>query len=128
QGGAAAIARERDPRWLSPQGKNPGDNWEFSTRRSYGGHFASFPEQLCERPILVGCPRGGLVLDPFMGSGTTAVVARRLGRRFIGFELNLEYVRLAETRLGNTRAIDASIKEEAAVAKDTPTQPRRTAA
>lgn len=62
-------------------------------------HFAVYPEKLCEKPILAGCPRNGIVLDPFMGSGTTAVVARRLGRQFIGFELNPLYVALANARL-----------------------------
>lgn len=49
-------------------------------------------------PIMTGCPPEGIVLDPFVGSGTTAVAARKLGRRFIGFELNEDYVRLARTR------------------------------
>jgi len=62
-------------------------------------HPAVYPEHLCERPILAGCPVAGLVLDPFMGSGTTALVARRLGRNFIGFECNREYIKLARTRL-----------------------------
>jgi DNA modification methylase len=104
-GGEARILRERDPRWLSPNGKNPGDCWDVAPNHwrrpdhQSGGHFAIFPERLCERPILAGCPRGGLVLDPFMGSGTTAVVAKRLGRDFIGFELNPAYVKMAEDRL-----------------------------
>jgi hypothetical protein len=63
------------------------------------GHFAPFPEQLCERPILASSPTGGIVLDPFMGSGTTAVVARRLRRRFLGIDLSAEYVALATQRL-----------------------------
>ena len=55
--------------------------------------------ELCERPILAGCPTGGLVLDPFMGSGTTAVVAKRLCRNFIGFELSPAYILMANQRL-----------------------------
>ena len=104
-GGAARIIREHDPRWLSPHGKNPGDCWDVipnNQKRSAEeqvAHFAVFPERLCERPILSGCPPGGVVLDPFVGSGTTAVVARRLGRNFIGFDLNADYVRLARQRL-----------------------------
>lgn len=100
-GGEARIIREQDTRWLSPAGKNPGDSWEISTqrRRPNGAHFAIYPERLCERPIEAGCPPDGLVLDPFAGSGTTAVVARRLGRRFLGFEINPDYVKMANARL-----------------------------
>ena len=64
-----------------------------------GAHFAVYPEQLCEQPIKAGCPKDGLVLDPFMGSGTTAVVAKKLGRNFIGFELNANDVKIARQRL-----------------------------
>ncbi len=58
-----------------------------------------YPSRLVETPIKAGCPEGGVVLDPFMGSGTTAVVARRLGRHYIGFEPNPEYVAICEKRL-----------------------------
>ena len=154
------------------KGKNPDDLWTISLRPFKGAHFAVFPEQLIERPILAGCPSRvckkcgipklqrveavnpntfnikardikeggikhsdrkaskkeinnsnekdyvsdlriktifeckcnagfipGVVLDPFMGSGTTAVVARRLGRNFLGIELNPDYVRIARKRL-----------------------------
>lgn len=62
-------------------------------------HFAVFPEKLIVDCIRAGCPEQGIVLDPFMGSGTTAVVARKLNRNFIGFELNPDYVCLAEKRI-----------------------------
>lgn len=62
-------------------------------------HFATFPQALIEPMILAGCPKDGIVLDPFMGSGTTAIVARRLGRHYIGSELNPEYAALANDRL-----------------------------
>lgn len=58
--------------------------WSIGTGTPNGKHVAVFPEKLVETPILAGCPQGGIVLDPFMGSGTTAVVARKLGRNFIG--------------------------------------------
>lgn len=103
QGGQARILREQDPRWLSPKGKNPGDVWEINTMPFKGAHFAVYPEALCERPIKAGCPPGGLVVDPFIGAGTTAIVTRRLGRRFIGFELNPEYVAIAKQRLSNSK-------------------------
>jgi DNA modification methylase len=59
---------------------------------------------LCERPILAGSPVGGIVLDPFIGSGTTALVARRLRRRFLGIDLVEEYVALARGRLRGDRS------------------------
>jgi DNA modification methylase len=90
---------------LHPLGKNPGDCWTIPTRAGIGGHPAAFPEALVERPILAGCPPGGLVIDPFMGSGTTAVVARRLGRRFIGFDASPRYVELARARLESVEAV-----------------------
>lgn len=90
-----------------PRGKNPGDVWaigpETRAKRwivpGQTMHYAPFPEALCERPILAASPRGGIVLDPFIGSGTTAVVARRLGRRFVGVELVPSYAALARERL-----------------------------
>ncbi|MCG3132749.1 MAG: hypothetical protein FLDDKLPJ_03615 [Phycisphaerae bacterium] len=172
-GGEARILREHDPRRLSPDGKNPGDVWDITTTPFPGAHFAVYPEKLCERPILAGCPArvckgcgmphlfrekgrgqafnlrvrdvkkgklkaadrratpqevekynereytssegaqqvlgctcnagfdGGVVLDPFMGSGTTAVVALRLGRHFLGIDANPDYVQMALSRIAN---------------------------
>lgn len=62
-------------------------------------HFATFPQALCEIPILFGCPANGIVLDPFCGSGTALLVAKRLGRQFIGIDINPDFVKLAEARL-----------------------------
>jgi len=62
-------------------------------------HFATFPERLIIDCIKAGCPEGGIILDPFMGAGTTALVARKLNRNFIGFELNPAYIKIAEARL-----------------------------
>ena len=62
-------------------------------------HFASFPQALCEIPIKFGCPKDGIVCDPFCGSGTALVVAKKLGRNFIGIELNKKYIEIAEKRL-----------------------------
>jgi len=73
--------------------------WSIATRPFHDAHFAVFPEKLIETPILSGCPANGLVLDPFMGSGTTAVVARKLNRNFIGFDLNKDYINIANNRL-----------------------------
>lgn len=73
--------------------------WTIPTEPTPFAHFATFPQALIEPMILAGCPKDGVVLDPFMGSGTTAIVARRLGRHYIGSELNPEYAALANNRL-----------------------------
>jgi DNA modification methylase len=77
--------------------------WEVSTRPFKGAHFATFPEKLIEPCILAGCPRNGLVLDPFMGSGTTGVVAMKHGRSFLGIELNPKYCEIARQRFIQNR-------------------------
>ena len=64
-------------------------------------HPAQYPEELVERIIKVGSNPGDLILDPFMGSGTTAVVAKRLGREFVGYELEKDYIKIAIERLKN---------------------------
>jgi len=74
--------------------------WTVPTRGFKGAHFATFPPDLIRPCIEAGCPSDGVVLDPFMGAGTTALIARELGRNYVGIELNSEYVRLAEERLG----------------------------
>lgn len=84
------------------RGRNKRSVWSISTRPFRGDHFAVFPPELIATPIKAGCPEGGVVLDPFMGSGTTAVVAHSLGRQFIGIELNPRYVRMVERRIRKT--------------------------
>jgi DNA modification methylase len=73
--------------------------WSINTESFSEAHFAVYPQLLIETPIKAGCPKGGIVLDPFMGAGTTAVVARKLERNFIGFELNEKYIKIADKRL-----------------------------
>ena len=73
--------------------------WRITTEISHEKHYAPYPQKLIETPIEAGCPPGGVVLDPFLGSGTTALVARRLGRHYIGIEPNPEYVAIARSRL-----------------------------
>jgi DNA modification methylase len=77
--------------------------WTVPTRAFKGAHFATFPEQLIEPCILAGAPAGGVVLDPFMGAGTTAVVAERLGRQWVGCELNPTYADMALERIAAAR-------------------------
>ena len=80
--------------------RNRRDVWQINTVPYRGGHFAAFPPKLAETCILAGCPVGGIVLDPFLGSGTTGLAARQNRRHYIGIELNPEYCTLAEKRIG----------------------------
>lgn len=73
--------------------------WTINTKPYAGAHFAVFPTELIEPCILAGAPVGGIVLDPFMGSGTTAQVAQNLGRQYIGCELNTDYKTLQDKRV-----------------------------
>ncbi len=79
--------------------------WTVTTRPYEGAHFAVFPTELIEPCILAGTPVGGVVLDPFMGSGTTAQVAQNLGRKYIGCELNIDYKPLQDQRLSQQALI-----------------------
>jgi len=72
--------------YCNPKGKNPGDIWVITTHGFKGAHFATFPEKLIEPMIKAGCPKDGTVLDPFCGSGTTCVAAKKLGRNYIGID------------------------------------------
>lgn len=73
--------------------------WSITTKSYKGSHAAVFPPELPELCILAGSRKGDLILDPFMGAGTTALVASRLGRNYLGFELNPEYIREAKERI-----------------------------
>ena len=79
--------------------RNKRSVWEISTHPYPEAHFATYPEKLVEPCILAGCPTGGTVLDPFVGSGTTLAVAQRLGRKGVGTDINDEYLELAQKRL-----------------------------
>jgi len=81
------------------EGKNPGDFWSITTKGFKGHHYAVYPERICVRPILAACPPDGIVLDPMAGSGTTLVVAKKLGRKWIAIELNPDYVPIIKRRL-----------------------------
>lgn len=79
--------------------RNKRDVWMVNTKPNKESHFAVYPDELIRPCILAGCPRGGIVLDPFMGSGTTARVARKYGRKYLGFELNPEYIKIIEQKV-----------------------------
>jgi len=85
-------------RFVRPSGRNKRCVWDITTRPYKGAHFAVFPPELVETPIKAGCPVGGVVLDPFGGTGTTSEVARRLGRASIIIELNPDYLELVKER------------------------------
>jgi len=81
------------------QGRNKRAVWTITTHPFPEAHFAVFPETLIETPFKAGCPKGGIVLDPFMGAGTTAVVAKKQGKRYIGIEIKQEYIDMANKRI-----------------------------
>jgi DNA modification methylase len=81
------------------KGRNKRCVWSITTKPFKGSHFATFPPDLIEPMIKAGCPKDGIVLDPFIGSGTTAVVAKKLFRNYVGIELNPKYIKMAEERL-----------------------------
>jgi DNA modification methylase len=85
-------------------GRNKRSVWSIATKPFKGAHFAVMPEALAEPCVLAGSAPGNLVLDPFTGSGTVAVVALRNNRRFIGVELNPEYVDIANDRINTSTA------------------------
>jgi DNA modification methylase len=98
-GGELVGVRERDGRSFYPEGgRNARSVWNIPTQPLAEPHYAAYPEELARRAILAGSPPGGVVLDPFLGSGTTALVARKHGRRTIGIELNPAYCQIAERR------------------------------
>jgi len=85
---------------LPDHGTNPGDVWHINTQPFSAAHFAVMPATLAERAIQAGCKPGGTVLDPFSGSGTTGLAAARHGRKYVGIDLNANYLDLSlNTRL-----------------------------
>jgi site-specific DNA-methyltransferase (cytosine-N4-specific) len=84
-----------------PNGRRLRDVWDINTVGFVGAHAATFPTELVRRCVLIGARPGDYVLDPFLGSGTTAAVAREHGRRFVGCELNEQYAALICDRLGH---------------------------
>jgi DNA modification methylase len=83
----------------NPYVRNKRSVWNVATKPFADAHFATFPERLVIPMMLAGVPRGGIVIDPFSGAGTTAMVARKLERQYVGIELNPEYVKMSENRI-----------------------------
>ena len=119
---------DNDPDKINPLGKNPGnvsffwddykhmtfeeyikmcadyynaedDAWDIPTKPSKENHFASYNTKLIDKPIIAGCPKDGIILDPFCGTATTGCRAIELGRKFIGIEGNPEYVKIANKKI-----------------------------
>ena len=82
--------------------RNKRSVWTVTTKPCKAAHFATYPPDLIAPCILAGCPEKGIVLDPFIGSGTTGIVARKLGRYFVGIEINPNYKKLAEQRINES--------------------------
>jgi len=96
-----AVSREQKPgEKLNENGRNRRTVWTIPTQPFAAAHFAVMPKALVEPCVLAGAPEGGIVLDPFAGSGTVGVVCRKHKRDFIGIELNEEYSRMARGRFG----------------------------
>jgi site-specific DNA-methyltransferase (cytosine-N4-specific) len=99
---------------LNPLGKNPGDVtdfWSISTKPNSQKHYAAFNGELITKPILAGCPKGGIVLDPFCGTGTTGVRAIQLDRYFIGIDGKKEYCQMAMKNIKQKRSPSLSLPE-----------------
>ncbi len=97
-----------DARWdqaFHPKGRNKRTVWSIPLSKCREVHFAVFPETLVETCIQASCPEGGTVLDPFLGSGTTALVAQRLGRRFFGIDCVDEYCEIARKRIAGQKTL-----------------------
>jgi DNA modification methylase len=92
---------------FNPLGKNTGtvsDFWDIKTKPSSVKHYASYNVELITKPILAGCPEGGLIYDPFMGSGTTAIHSIMNNRNFIGSEMSADYLEIANKRISEVLA------------------------
>ena len=85
--------------------------WKMTATRHLTTHPTEKPEKLLDRIVSIGSKSGDTILDPFMGSGTTGVVAKRLGRAFIGIEIDDEYYDIAQKRINSTR-LDKSLFED----------------
>ena len=97
--GNGANRTGRDMSEIGTSGKrNKRSVWTVATKPYGGAHFATFPPELITPCILAGAPQGGIVLDPFSGSGTTVATARQLGRVGVGVELNPAYIELSQQR------------------------------
>ena len=106
----AEREREREARGEVGATRNKRSVWTVATQPFKEAHFATYPPELIEPCILAGSPRGGVVLDPFGGAGTTGLVADRLGRNAVLIELNPEYAEIARRRLAGDAGMFANVE------------------
>jgi len=102
-----SFAKEGHERWKWKNGlpmRRKRDVWFVNVKPLREAHFATFPPDLIEPCILAGCREGGIVLDPFMGSGTTGLVAKQQNKNYIGFEMNSDYCDIANKRIHDQEA------------------------
>jgi DNA modification methylase len=104
-GGNLNLHNARWDQAFHHKGRNRRTVWRIPLSKYPEAHFAVFPEGLVELCVVAGSREGGVVLDPFSGSGTTALVARRLGRNYIGIDNNPAYCKMAEERIGQQLAL-----------------------
>ena len=112
-GESKAAMRKKNKPWkavYNEKGRNMRTVWNIAVKGIPEAHFATFPEELVKRCILSGCSENGIVLDPFLGSGTTLRVAKRLNRGGIGIELKEEYIEIAKKRIGDDLFNEVQIK------------------
>ncbi|MCI0532364.1 MAG: site-specific DNA-methyltransferase, partial [candidate division Zixibacteria bacterium] len=93
------IRRETGGDNYKSEGKNLPTVWHLNPEPNEFRHYATFPESLVIRPIMVSCPIGGIVLDPFAGTSTVGAVALKLKRKFVGLEISPEYIEISKRRL-----------------------------
>ncbi len=108
QGKNSGDSNLHDARWdqaFHPNGRNQRTVWSIPLSKFRKAHFAVFPESLVENCIKATCPTGGVVLDPFSGAGTTALVAKRLGRHFIAIDCVEEYCQMGRERLAGCQLL-----------------------
>lgn len=98
-GGQPNLHKGRWDQAFHPKGRNKRTVWSIPLSKFREAHFAVFPEPLVEICVRAGCPSKGIVLDPFLGSGTSAVVAQRLGRHYVGIDCVEQYCEMARSRL-----------------------------
>jgi DNA modification methylase len=110
--------RGQEEKWEPGLGANKRSVWEVATQPFAEAHFATFPPALIEPCIKAGCPEGGMVLDPFGGSGTSGLVADRLKRNAILIELNPEYAAMAQRRITNDSPLFANVSATAPLFDD----------
>ena len=95
---------------MNEAGRNRRSVWTITTKPYKEAHFATFPEEIPRTCILAGSKKGDTILDPFSGAGTTGVVAEKLGRKYIGIELNPKYVKMSDDRMWNVQPLFAGLE------------------